>query len=163
MTLFAATYTAPTTVATAFTVTLTATSTAKLSITQTVTLSVPASLAITTAAGVLPGGTIGTAYAATLAGSGGITPYTWSVAQGTLPAGLVLNATTGAITGTPTAAGGASFTVKLTDSGSPALSATAAYTLATAYPALTLTTTTLPGGTFGDGLLRHVECERRIG
>jgi hypothetical protein len=149
ITLFAATYTAPATVTTGFTVTLTATSTAKTSITNTITLTVPANPSITTAAGALASGTIGAAYSVTLAGAGGIPPYTWSIAQGALPSGLTLSPTTGAITGTPTAAGGASFTVKLTDSGSPALTATAAYTIAIAYLPPTLTTTTLPNGTFG--------------
>ena len=36
--------------------------------------------------------------------TGGTTPYTFSIV-GTLPAGLTLDTTTGAITGTPTAAG----------------------------------------------------------
>jgi Putative Ig domain len=149
VTLFAATYNAPATVATGFTVTLTATSTAKGSITNTITLTVPANPSITTAAGALASGTIGTAYSVTLAGAGGIPPYTWSIAQGALPAGLTLSPTTGAITGTPAAAGTASFTVTLTDSGSPALTATAAYTLTTAYPSLSITTTSLPNATEG--------------
>jgi hypothetical protein len=38
-----------------------------------------------------------------LAPSGGTTPYTYSVRSGTLPAGLVLDAVTGAVTGTPSA------------------------------------------------------------
>ena len=38
----------------------------------------------------------------------------WSVASGTLPAGLSLNASTGMLTGTPTAAGTQTFTVKAT-------------------------------------------------
>jgi hypothetical protein len=44
--------------------------------------------------------------------SGGTPPYTYSVA-GTLPAGLTINTTTGAVTGTPTAAG--TFSVTATD------------------------------------------------
>ena len=44
--------------------------------------------------------------------TGGLAPYTFSVV-GTLPAGLSLNASTGAVTGTPTASG--SFTVQVTD------------------------------------------------
>ncbi len=44
--------------------------------------------------------------------TGGVGPYTFSVATGTLPTGLTLNATTGAITGTPTAAGTFSIQVK---------------------------------------------------
>ena len=143
------TYTAPATVTTAFTVTITVTSVADSSITTTITLSIPANPTIGTAAGGLAGGVIGTPYSVTLAGTGGITPYTWSVTQGALPMGLALNATTGAITGTPTAAGQASFTVKLTDSGSPALTATASFTIAISYPPPVITTTTLPNGTFG--------------
>ena len=45
--------------------------------------------------------------------TGGTAPYTFSVGSGTLPAGLTLNASTGAISGTPTAPG--TFTIKVTD------------------------------------------------
>ena len=75
------------------------------------------SLQITTAS--LPGGFLGAPYSQTLQASGGITPYTWSITSGTLPTGLTLNPLTGAITGTPTAAGLQSFTVKVTDSSLP--------------------------------------------
>jgi hypothetical protein len=44
---------------------------------------------------------------------------TWTVPVGALPAGLSLNAGTGAITGTPTTIGTTSFTVKATDSVTP--------------------------------------------
>ena len=44
--------------------------------------------------------------------TGGVAPYMFSIV-GTLPAGLTLNTSTGAVTGTPTAAG--TFTVKVTD------------------------------------------------
>ncbi len=47
----------------------------------------------------------GTAYAGfTPTVVGGTTPYTFSIASGTLPTGLSLNTSTGAITGTPTVA-----------------------------------------------------------
>src|SRR5262249_23018155 len=49
-------------------------------------------------------------YSATLAASGGTPPYTWALASGTLPPRLTLTPSTGAITGTPTAAGTANFT-----------------------------------------------------
>jgi len=50
--------------------------------------------------------TVGTAMASfsPLSPSGGAAPYTYSVRSGTLPAGLSLDAVTGAVTGTPSAA-----------------------------------------------------------
>jgi hypothetical protein len=48
----------------------------------------------------LPDGRVNRTYNATLQGSGGNLPYTWSVTPD-LPTGLTLNASTGAITGTP--------------------------------------------------------------
>jgi hypothetical protein len=75
---------------------------------------VTAPLAISTAS--LPSVLVGATYSATLAATGGTAPYTWSIAAGALPAGLSLNATTGAITGTPTVAGTASVTFRATDS-----------------------------------------------
>ncbi len=125
------TYTAPAAVPTAFTVTLTALAVAQTNVTRTVKLSVPINPAITTPAGALPGATFGAAYTTSLAGIGGITPYTWAISQGALPTGLTLSSTSGAITGTPTSTGIASFTVTLTDSGGPALTATAAFTITT--------------------------------
>jgi len=58
----------------------------------------------------LPGGSVGVAYSQTLAATGD-TPITWSVATGTLPGGLSL-AANGVISGTPTATGTSTFTVK---------------------------------------------------
>jgi len=80
---------------------------------------VPAPLTITTAS--LSNPTIDIAYSQTLAATGGTTSYSWSVVSGSLPAGLSLNTSTGAITGTPTAAGTSNFTVRVTDSASVAL------------------------------------------
>ena len=66
----------------------------------------------------LPDGLIGQPYATTVGGSGGITPYTWSVTP-SLPTNLLFDQTTGVITGTPTAQGTTSHTFTLQDSSSP--------------------------------------------
>lgn len=57
----------------------------------------------------LPGGKVGEAYSRTLAARGSV-PITWSLESGSLPAGLTLSGNT--ISGTPTAAGTFTFTVK---------------------------------------------------
>ena len=63
----------------------------------------------------LPGGETGVAYGATPSVTGGSGAVTWSVVDGTLPAGLVLDPATGAITGTPTGPGTTTFTLRATD------------------------------------------------
>ncbi|WP_408903604.1 putative Ig domain-containing protein [Methylobacterium radiotolerans] len=61
-------------------------------------------------------GTVGQSYSATFGASGGTGPYTFSLASGTLPAGLAVSATSGVISGIPTAAGLAEgLSVKVTD------------------------------------------------
>lgn len=78
----------------------------------------PATLAITTAS--LPSGQTGVVYGATLAATGGTLPFTWTLTNGTLPMGLSLNASTGAIAGTPAElATNVSLTFKVTDSSNP--------------------------------------------
>jgi hypothetical protein len=71
-------------------------------------------LTITTAT-TLPNGAVGSAYSQTIIATGGSTPYTWSVATGTLPAGLTLNTQTGILSGTPTATGTFNFTLQVRD------------------------------------------------
>ncbi len=109
---------------------------ANLSITVTV-----APLSVTTTS--LLGGVISAAYSQTLQANGGYPPYTWSISAGTLPANLTLNATTGAITGTPSATGTSTFTVKVTDSTQASATAPLSITISTA---LAITTTSLPSG-----------------
>ncbi len=103
----------------------------------------PPSPTITTVS--LPGGQVAVAYSQTLAASGGTPPYSWSLDSGALPPGLTLDAGTGAVTGTPTSAGTASFTVRVTDS--LAQSDTQALAIDVALPpSPTITTVSLPGG-----------------
>lgn len=85
-------------------------------------------IAITTAA--LPFGRIGQSYSATLSASGGTAPYRWSLTSGALPEGLSLGSSTGALSGTPAAvADDAPLTFEVTDSSSPASTASITLTL----------------------------------
>ncbi|HLC42881.1 MAG TPA: putative Ig domain-containing protein, partial [Methylomirabilota bacterium] len=70
--------------------------------------------AITTT--VLPNGRAGVSYSATLNATGGTPPYGWQVLSGTFPSGLSLGASSGTISGIPSASGNFSFTVRVTDS-----------------------------------------------
>ncbi|MBI3286148.1 MAG: autotransporter domain-containing protein, partial [Burkholderiales bacterium] len=80
----------------------------------------------------LAAGQVSSVYSQTVSAGGGTAPYTYSVVSGALPAGLSLAGGTGAISGTPTAAGTYSFTIKAADSstgtGSPYF-ATRAYSI----------------------------------
>ena len=69
-------------------------------------------LQITTSS--LPGATLSGAYNATLAASGGTTPYSWSLSSGGLPTGLSLSSS-GSLTGTPSVLGSFPFTVQVKD------------------------------------------------
>jgi hypothetical protein len=85
----------------------------------------PAALTITTTT--LQVGVIGAAYSQTIAATGGTGARTFTVTVGALPAGLVLNAGTGVISGSPSGpAGTVNFTVTVGDSGTPQLTDTQA-------------------------------------
>ena len=105
-----------------------------------------APLTITTTS--LAGGTQSVAYSQTLAATGGIQPYSWTLVSGSsLPAGLTLSSG-GVISGTPTVQGTTSFTVQVTDASSPVQTTSAALSIAiTGTAPLTITTTSLAGGT----------------
>ena len=76
---------------------------------------------------------------------GGIPPYTWNAL--TLPPGLSIDPASGVISGCPTAAGGATPTIAVTDSAlTPAPPSVTALTVAGLTP-LTITTAALPNGT----------------
>lgn len=98
----------------------------------------------------LPAGTVGIAYSQTISASGGTSPYAFAVSSGTLPAGLILNAATGSITGTPTTAAASNFTITATDAGG--CLASRAYTITIASPecpVITVNPSTIPPGAVG--------------
>jgi len=93
----------------------------------------------------LPNGSVGTAYNQIVSASGGTPPYSFAISSGALPTGLLLNPSTGAITGTPTAAGTFTFTITATDASGCSGSRLYTINIASAgCPVITLSPTTLP-------------------
>ena len=134
-----ATYTAPAATSSAQSATITATSVADPTATPgTATITVPAAPAVTSLTGAQQSAAVGTAYSVTLAGTGGISPYTnWALADGSAPlpaclklssAGVLTSTGSNTVNGAPAAAcvgvySGIIFT--MTDSGTAtALTAT---------------------------------------
>lgn len=104
----------------------------------------PSGLTITTST--LPNGSTGVAYNASLAASGGTTPYSWSIQAGQLPQGLGLSTTNGTISGTPTTSGSYNVTVRVTDAAGTIASASFAFAVAAS---LTITTLSIPSPVAG--------------
>ena len=117
----------------------------------------PAALQISTSA--LPNGQVGDAYQGSVVATGGTAPYHWSVATGSLPAGLSINTGSGMVSGQPTTAGNYSFVIGVQDS-SPAKESARSSSMsvqiasAAAPPpapvALQISTSSLPNGQVGD-------------
>jgi hypothetical protein len=108
----------------------------------------------------LPAGTVGTAYSQTLAAAGASGAVTWSVASGSLPAGLALGAASGTISGTPTAAGTFAFAVQATDAQQQ--TGVQAYTLQV-NGGITITPLTLPNGTAGTAYSQPLTATGAVG
>jgi Ice-binding-like/Putative Ig domain len=98
----------------------------------------------------LPDGTVGAAYNQIVSATGGTAPYSFVVSSGALPTGLVLNPTTGAITGSPTTVGTFNFTITATDANGCIGSRPYTVTIAApGCPVITLSPATLPPGRVG--------------
>lgn len=113
--------------------------------TASLTITIVGELSITTTS--LPTGIVGVPFGAPLTATGGNTPYHWTATG--LPAGLSVNPSTGAITGTPETAGSGSVSITVTDSTAPThLTATASLTI-TVSAGLEISTTVLPPAAAG--------------
>jgi Putative Ig domain len=77
------------------------------------TVSVLPALTVTSSSA--PAATLGTSYSLALSAQGGSGTRTWSIASGQLPPGLALNPASGAISGSPSAAGVYGFRVRVSD------------------------------------------------
>ncbi|MGA2576554.1 MAG: ice-binding family protein [Bryobacteraceae bacterium] len=86
-----------------------------------------------------PSGQIGIAYSSSLLATGGTPPYTYLIAAGGLPPGLILNPSTGGISGTPTTPGAFSDTSKVTDSLGATAMSSCGITIVAAAVTLSLT------------------------
>jgi Putative Ig domain len=157
------TYTAPTGISAGISATLTATSVTNGAATQTSAISIVlaptfSAPCVTTAATCpLSGGANGVPYSQTITITGGVSPYTYSIVSGSLPACLTLNGLatglTDTIVGTPcgTTLKTSTFTVQVKDNGNaPPISQT---TITQVYsitvqppPPLSITTPSLPPG-----------------
>ena len=91
----------------------------------------------------LNSGVVGTPYTTSLAATGGTAPYTWNATG--LPSGLSLNLS-GAVSGTPSASGTFSISVKVSDATNKSASATLNLTIQVAGQ-LTITTALMPAAT----------------
>ena len=128
-----------------FTFTARVTDSHSASATKALIITVAARVIITTP-GALNGGSVGAAYSQTLAATGGLPPYAWSVVSGTLPVGLTLSSA-GLISGSPDATGTFTFTARVTDSAQVA--ATGQFTIAIATGLVISSASALPGAIVG--------------
>jgi len=115
------------------------------------TITIAPTLALTTTR--LADALVGIPYSQTLTGSGGHMPYNWEVVSVALPAGLKLNASTGEISGIPTAASSPSLSIGLHDI-TPRLT-TKILTLQALNP-LGIATSSLPNATTVDTYSQQV-------
>jgi len=126
-------FTAPATIP-AKTITVTATSAAQPTAQASTTISIASVQPLNIVSLSIPSAAVATPYDAQLTASGGAPPYRWNILSGSLPAGLDLASSSGAISGTTMQSGNFSLTVSVADA--------AAHT---AQQSLTLQVTSLKG------------------
>ena len=109
--------------------------------TRSLSITVAPALSIVTTS--LANGTVGAIYSQTLTATGGSGAYSWTLVSGTLPTGSVTLSIGGGISGTTTAAGTFSFTVRVNDGAGN--TATRSFTITVSQPA---------GASCGTGCIR---------
>ncbi|MCX6117284.1 MAG: putative Ig domain-containing protein [Proteobacteria bacterium] len=104
--------------------------------------------------------TAGVNYSYTLAATGGVLPYSFTVSSGSLPSGMILSQSTGAITGVPLAATSNqpyAFELTVTDAGGIKASKTFLGTVAgSSTSSLSIVTTTIPAPQAGASYLASI-------
>ncbi len=139
------------------TFTITATDTVPRTVGISYTVTIASGLVISTTS--LPSGIAGLSYSALLQVQGNAGATTFAVTTGSLPGGLILNSTSGVISGTPTATG-STFTITATDA--QAQTAQRSFTI-TISPSFLITTTTLPGGAIGTAYSATIQTQNSRG
>jgi Putative Ig domain len=156
-------YTAPTSLSATTTATITATSVANTGVTATESITVNAVLTITTTS--LPAGTLNVPYNVFVSAAGSTGTFTWDVTSGSLPAGLTFLATSNSssaeISGTPTALGTSSFTVRVTDSAGASVTQPLSITI-NQPPPLSVATASLPAGNVGIGYSQTLQASSGV-
>ncbi len=122
--------------------------------TATASCSIVVSPAVLTLSGPTGTAQLGVAYSSVLNAAGGVPPYTFSIISGSLPPGLLLNSSTGAITGTPTTVGTYNFTAQVVDSQGNTATASCSIVVTSAgtnptTTSLTLVPSNIPVGSVG--------------
>ncbi len=109
----------------------------------------PADLLAWVTAKTLPAGKAATAYSTNLTVTGGKSPYSFVIKNGSapLPSGLTLNGTTGRLSGAPTTVGNFSFTITAKDSASPVKTIEQTFTFAIASYGMSVSGPTAIAGT----------------
>jgi large repetitive protein len=90
---------------------------------------------------------VGTNFSLTPTVTQGAAPYVWAIRSGSLPPGITLSSTTGAVTGVPSTAGSYSFTLQVSDP--TGTTAQAAITITVNPPSLSIQTSALAAGAAG--------------
>ena len=118
-----------------------------LTMSRNLSINVRGEVSITQAS--LPGGQVSIPYSVNLTATGGVLPYSWSVASGSLPAGLTLTTnpdSTATLSGTPTTMGTSMFTLQVADSESPPATGTSSMLSIAIQGFVTITNSSLPNG-----------------